>query len=545
MSRSDSNTEPSLLPPAVLALLWALAGLLNAFSLSWLETLNAAGLLIALAAVAVIGGAKRLAQTAGGRLWTTGVFVASILLLSPAFHPGLAASLPDDLLACLSIFHKQSPMPSREIFLPALGFATQLLFAILLSFWRIAPPEAGRQDGAAERLERFFSSRMVRLNLVLFSLVIVLLELWMSQTPFRAALTRGAALALALCTLRALLAGAGKPAFVRTLNAGLVCALALALGAGAYSYSRLLSGVNAGNELLAKSQPDEAGKLHQQARELNQLVCAAGPELNIQTQWAKFFESHGAFEQALSCWRVVADQRHLDYADFGPILRVQCKLGDSITAWRRLVFKGFAAISGPELIPGIKALADAPKCADPRAKLLAALLSWELQEPKEERKRRLDEVQRLVPNEPSSSTLLARLGSAEKTPLWLPQDLLVAERPSFQSALGTLEEVGAVQTVVTLDPGHWEMELHAHGTPLHQEWPIIRVELNGYEIGRTQVNRAKDYAVPFTFEVKRGDLYLLRLVFENMSNPHTEEMYEGHVALRGLVVRGITFQRAK
>ena len=389
-------------------------------------------------------------------------------------------------------------------------------------------------------MERFLYSRAARLNLALFGIGLVLAEAWLSGTPMLAGLIRGLALAAVLLALRPLLEFTGTPAFARALNAGLIFSLALSFGGGAYSYAQLLSAVKEGNALLERDKPDEARKIHERARILNRVVCAQGPELNIETSWARFYEQKNLFWDARNCWNQVADMQHLDRAAFLPVLRVQCKLGDSATTWRRLVYQGFSAITEPELMPGIKALADMSN--DVRAKLLAALLAWRLDEPKEERQRRLEDVQRVAPNEPTSHALLARLGciAPEAAELRLPAELLVGARATLHSELGTLEELGEVQTLVVLDPGHWEMGLTARGTPLDEEWPIIRVEFNGQELGRTQVNRAKDYPVPFTFEVNQGNLYRVKIVFEN----RREEMQQGHLALRGLVVNGLSFRRA-
>jgi hypothetical protein len=216
-------------------------------------------------------------------------------------------------------------------------------------------------------------------------------------------------------------------------------------------------------------------------------------------------------------------------------------MGDSITAWRRLIYQGFPAIADSELAPGIKALGDTAG-SDLRAKLLAALLSWEQHEPAEEIKRRLEEVRKLRANEPSACNLLRRLSTpVPDKDLYLPGELILGKSPTLQSALGTIEELGEVSTLVVLNEGHWEIGLKARATPMNEEWPIIRVELNGREIGRTQVNKPEEYEVPFTIDVNRGNIYLVRIVCENQ----TEELVRGHISRRGLLISGIAFRRAQ
>ena len=126
-------------------------------------------------------------------------------------------------------------------------------------------------------------------------------------------------------------------------------------------------------------------------------------------------------------------------------------------------------------------------------------------------------------------------------PLWLPAELIVGKKMTTNSLLGAIEELGEVDTLVVLDEGHWELALNARGTPLQEEWPIIRLEFNGQEIARTQVTHYDSRDVPFTFDVHRGDIYRVKVIFENQQ----EMLDQGHITRRGLVINGMTFRRAK
>jgi len=210
------------------------------------------------------------------------------------------------------------------------------------------------------------------------------------------------------------------------------------------------------------------------------------------------------------------------------------------------VYSGFPAVTRPEVSQGILALGQHPN-ADVRAKLAAALVAWELKLPPDDCRKRLEDVQRVAPNEPSSYELLRRLGvTLPNAPLWFPPDLLVGHEPSFHTVTGTvdngsIEEQGELSSVIVLGEGQWELLLKARGTPLHEEWPIIRLELNGHEIGRTQVTRSEIHDIPFTFDVNRSNVYQFRLVFEN----YLDELDAGKPARRGLTIHGMTLHRAK
>ena len=96
-------------------------------------------------------------------------------------------------------------------------------------------------------------------------------------------------------------------------------------------------------------------------------------------------------------------------------------------------------------------------------------------------------------------------------------------------------------TVVCLNEGHWEMSLRAAGTPLHEEWPVVRVEMNGKTLATTQINKAVEHDVPFTFDVTRDDIFKVRIVFQNRQ----EDLEEGRASRRGLKILGIKFSHAK
>ena len=226
------------------------------------------------------------------------------------------------------------------------------------------------------------------------------------------------------------------------------------------------------------------------------------------------YERSGDFPDAGARWGRVADLCGIARADFLPSHRILWKMGDSLSAWRRLVFGGFPAIKQPEVAQGILDMGDRPG-ADLRARLLGAMLACELKNPPDDCKRRLEAVQAMAPREISSHILLEQMGAIPfERSLVLPNELLTGHEPTFNAITGTvdtgsIEEQGEVRTILVLAKGHYEMLLNAHATPLLEQWPIIRVELDGQEIGRTQVVHSDSHGIPFTFDVKAPNVFVL------------------------------------
>lgn len=516
---------------AVVIVLWGGLGALSARNMSCIETLNAAGILFATLAGLVFW--RNTASAAGSpaaRLWTVALFFFGVLTISPAFQR--ATTLRDvrdwDRLSQIS------------------AFAPLLLMALLWILARAtrsaAVSPAPRPASIASQLEALIDTPAIRLQLIPLALLLAAAGLGLSGQPLRAILPRGVLLAaLLLLALRPLLQLAATPAGVGALRAALLLAMAASALSGAGRFMDMRGKVAAGNALLAQDKPEDAQKIHAEAAALNEILQSKSTRLEVETEWALFYERKEQFESSLVHWRRIADERGQDPTEMLPIRRVLCKMGDSLTAWRRLIYQGFPSIADPEIAPGILALGDNPG-GDLRGKLLAALLAWEQNAPEAERRRRLEEVRKVLPNEPTSNNLLKRMGVAvPDAPLWLPAELIAGKKLTTTSLLGSIEELGEVDTLVVLDEGHWELALNARGTPLHEEWPVIRLEFNGQVIARTQVTHDDNRDVPFTFDVHCGDIYRVKVILENQQ----EILDQGHITRRGLVINGMTFRRAK
>jgi len=535
LSAQDSSASQTFANlGAVCVVLWLAAGLPAAGGASCSETCHAAVVLAAAAGGLFFWrGAARMAASAAGRLWAVGMFVAGTMAVSPAFQYSVS----------------QRGMLRGATLASATTAAAAAMAVLLWLAWRACGEIRGhvgrltcpRISPGAARLEAFLVTPAARAHIAAVGVLLVAVDVALSGLPAAAILPRAGLLVVTVLCLPALLQLAAAPAGQRALHAALVAALSLSVAVGVARYAGLRSTADSIRVLLDQNRQAEAQTAYSKAAALNDVLRARGVSTDIETQWGLYWERKGAYEDALVHWRRVAEQRGVDPTEMAPIRRILCKMGDSLNAWRRLVYQGFPAIADPELAPGILALGDIPG-SDVRAKLLAALLAWEQHAPPEELKRRLAEVRKVCPNEPSACNLLRRLEQkAPDNALWLPGEMIVGRKLTSQSGLGSIEELGEVTTLVVLNEGHWEVGLIARGTPLHEEWPVIRVEFNGKEIARTQVNRSGDYETPFTLDVNRGNIYRVRIVFEN----RLEEMVQGRVARRGLVINGMNFRRAQ
>ena len=552
----------------VLIVLWLAAGLLSVEGASCLETAHAAGILLLVGAgVLLCRGTVRLAANAAGRLWTAGLFIAGALVLSPLFQQnassrglgqgGRAAQLSVSL-ACVAAL---------------LLWITRSRFTFHVSGFRLTtpPPEPETRNLKLETfwgegLEAFLLAPGTRVHIAAAWVLLVLADAGLGGLPLRAALLRAAFVALLVFCLPALLSVAAIPSGQRAMNAALVLVLSLSVAMSGARYIDLRAKVKTMGTLLDEKREAEASQVYKAALERNEILCAKGTASDLEVRWAAYREDSGELEGALVYWRRVAEQRGADAAEMLPVRRILCKMGDSLNSWRRLIYQGFPAVTDPQIAPGIKALGDSPK-GDLRAKLLAALVAWEQQDPPGELKQRLEIVTKKCPNEASACNLLKRLGAPEVSGfrfqvsglrtgppdvkpetsnlkpevLWLPHELIVGKRGSSESALGAIEELGEVDTAVVLNEGNWEVNLNARGTPLHEEWPIVRLEFNGKVVGRTQVNRMQDHEVPFTLNVNRGNIYHVKIVFEN----RMEDVVQGRISRRGLTINGMGFRRGK
>lgn len=520
---------------ALLLIAWAVATLPAHKAQVWLETLNAAALLVLGAGVLLMGGGpKTLSSHAGGRLRLAGLFAASAVALDPSFHAltsGLAWSELDSALRA-------------AVIVPMLVCAG--LWVASFFNRRGNSPQASsiaNEATVAQRFENFLSSFSARAHLLWLLLLAVPAVVALSGLPLRAALFPLLFFAALTLASKALLqfASSRMGAYALTLAPLVACAFAALTGLQAYA--RLRDDVQLSKTMLEQHKPDEAKAAYDRAIAESQRLRAVAPRIDLDSSVAAYFEAANNPRAAASHWEKVAIIRKVSAENFPPLQRVACASGDSLLAWRRLVFEGFGAIDTPEIAPGIQRLGQVAQ--DVRGKLLAALLAWERHAPDAEKKQLLLDAQRISPGEPSSHNLLKRLNAEPPAlpdgSLWLPPELLISPRPSPHAMNGSIEEIGEIGTLVFLDEGHWEMSLRAVGTPLHEEWPVVRVELGGQILGPTQVNKPIEHDVPFTFDVKRKDLFTLRLFFQN----HEEDLEEGRVARRGLRILGIKFHRAK
>ncbi|MGD0089870.1 MAG: hypothetical protein ABSE73_08105 [Planctomycetota bacterium] len=519
---------------SVLIALWLASGAVGVLDTDCTETAHAAGILLALCAGALFWrGAARSAARATGRLWLAGVFLAGALVLSPLFQQGASAR---------GLTHSSLAMQ--------LSVAISCMAALLLWItWLALGPSAGLRSSApgprspepGAALEAFILAPKARLHIAAAWMLLVVADAGLNGLPLPAALARAGFVALLTLCLPALLSLVAFSAGRRAVQVSLALMLLLSTTAGAARYVDLRGKVKALYTLLDENREAEALKVHQAALAQNEVLRARGTAVELEACWAAYRERTGNYASALEHWRRIAEQRGADLMELQPVRRIFCKMGDSLNSWRRLIYQGFPAVSDPEIAPGIKTLGDSPN-GDLRARLLAALLSWEQNEPPEELKRRLERVRSACPDEVNACNLLKRLGTdVPDTALQLPGELIVGRTSSSESVLGAIEELGEVDTVVVLDKGHWEVALNAHGSPLHEEWPIVRLELNGQVIGRTQVNRAVDHEVPFTLEINRGNIYHVKIIFEN----RMEDAVQGHISRRGLTINGLSFRTGK
>ena len=543
------------------SVIWAGAGVISVSGMSWLDTLNAATLLLATLAGLLLWRGMRMAQSPAGRLWSAGFYVATVLLLSPLFHRAAILDNAPSSAPAAGLMSRLGAYCFSWLFQPGV-FIPLMGMLVLWLFSRAWPSEQRPQtnETSAAEAERFFlASRSVRLNLAAAGCVALFANAGLSGLPLQAALLQSVVLAATVFLMPALLNMASRPAGTLALSASMAAALGVSVCVGAARYLNVYEKVQSGNAALQQDKSQEALGLYTEAARLNKVLDAKAPGLEIETHWAQYYERKGdsyakdpaqekvyvgEYELALGHWAQVAHLRGIDEDGFLPMRRVLCKKGDSVNAWWQLIFNGFPAINHPEIAPGIMALGELPQ-SDLRGKLLSALLAWDQNAPPDECRRRLEAVQRVLPNEVSSYNLLRRMGKAmPDAVLQLPIELIAGPRIGRN-----VEELGELDTLVVMDQGHWEMGLNAHATPLHEEWPIIRILFQApdedrskvHEIGRTQVNRAENYDVPFTFDVNRGNIYHVKIVFENRQ----EDFDEGHIARRGLVINGMTFRRAK
>jgi hypothetical protein len=523
-STADNPSRAALLQYGGGALLavWLATGLLCVSAMDMRELYQAAGLFVALGGLALCCGiGAKLSACAAGRVAMGAIFFFTAVLISPPFHRSVASNTFDGSETAVAV----------GTYVPIIA----ALLLCLLGRIAVAPDEK-----SLHRVERFLATLGVRIHLALAAALATGAGLALAGLPMKTLAPRIAVLGAYVLAMKTVLALTRLPGGAAMTQASCGVMLAAVLITGGMRYHEMTSLVAAGAAALDRDDTTEATRLHTQARQCSKTLFAFGPEMQIERSWALFFERKNLPVEALQRWQQIADMQGLDRDTYPPIIRMQCRLGDSVMAWRRLVYGGFDAVTHPEILPGIDSLSQTAN--DVRAKLLAALVAWEQHAPDEEKQRRLEEVQKVAPKEPTSYTLLQRMGQRlPDTALWLPEGLLVGKKPSLYSVLGGIGELGEVESLVVLDKGQWEIAVTARGVPLREIWPIIRVELNGHEIGRSQVTRSEDREVPFVCEINRSNIYHVKIVFENC-----ETQFEGgQKAMRGVAVSGVSFRKAK
>ena len=492
-------------------------------SQTWLETVQSVGLFVlTLGFSAAFGGPSKLAQNAAGRIAMIGLFASASLAFYPPFHR-LAA---DRDVGDISDWAKIAP----------------LLACVIL--WVFAPRSdrsiTDKNLTASEHLEAFLMRPGVRFNLFVLTLMTVPAMASMSAVSVLLVLWPVAFAGAILLAMSPLLRVARTGFVGWIVCASVLAASGVAAFQGVKVYRELQTAEETAVASTERNQPAEAQKAYDKVLELSKTLRTNGPRLEMEAGIARQLEKQNNPGAALAYWERVATLSKVDQTKFAPIRRVRSALGDSLPAWRMLVYEGFPSISNPEIAPGVMRLGEiAP---DVRAKLLAALLAWDRQAPEAERRKLLEAVQAVLPGEVSSLNLLKRLGGPVKdVPMTMPAELITGRIPTLQSVMGTIEEEGEVSTVVCLNEGQWEMSLRAAGTPLHEEWPVVRVEMNGKILATTQVNKAVEHDIPFTFDVTRDDIFKVRIVFQN----HQEDLEEGRASRRGLKISSIKFSHAK
>ncbi|MCK6471657.1 MAG: hypothetical protein L6R28_07915 [Planctomycetes bacterium] len=247
----------------------------------------------------------------------------------------------------------------------------------------------------------------------------------------------------------------------------------------------------------------------------------------------------GDFAAAEGYYRRAAEREgrdpHLDpYA-----AECACWQGRSESAWRCLIAGGFEALRDPRLAAGMEELLLRDE-QNLRVQVLLALWQWDRGAPEPARRARLAKIQKLLPVELTSAVLLGRMGTAMKGAFVLPGALFFAPagRDDGASEVAPLDE-GEATALAVLDAGTWKATLRAAGAPAGGAAPLLRVELGGETVARLTIDRADMSGYEFELPVARGDIYRLRLVFENGA-PFVENGVEQR---RRLAVSDLRLQR--
>jgi hypothetical protein len=536
-SLSSSSTRAGL-PAAIAApvmALCALAGIgftfLSGGSVNWIESVTAASLLaILLIVMAVLRGPAGAARAPHGRVLLAALFVLTLLNFSPA---ALRIVL-------------MNPPPAGESSTYTLAVELPLIAAILLVVLNLctARPVPAGQSGAEEsRLEALLCNWRLRVNAVVVGIGLLAGGLMLSRYPLAHLLPLALLVVAAALSLRPLLALAAQPLAGGILALGLAVSLGLNAGQGIAAWSHAGALVEQAGALVASPDNAPAEALLQRAREENVRVQSKSLQVEIERQSALMYEQRKQYESAFQHWRQMTSLLGVDFEKYPAVRSLYVALGDSLHGWRQLLYKGFQSVMNDELLRGYMALGERPD-ADVRGRLLCALIAWERGDDEAARRKRLETVLAARPNDVTAACLLSTLGKPATplptTPLFLGPELIVGKEWTEHAVSGSILDLGSVQSVVFLTEGRWECRVQARGTPLNEEWPVLRVDIDGEEALRTRVDRAATMDLPFAFDVKRAGLYRMKFIFEN---PLT--VFQGaDKSFRGLTIEGVYFQRA-
>jgi hypothetical protein len=468
------------------------------------------------------------------------VLLAAILLAFKGFR-GLAASVAGTgalaALTCVSVLHF-SPLSLRAVLqqnAKGLQWTPLLLAAIpalILAVLPIAGLRTAQDYGPLGNLS-------ARINAWLLGCVALAGGLMLAGYSMANITALAALLAVAVLVSKPLWLLVSYSSAAKILSAGLALVFLANAVSGLLAYGDLRGALARADAEKTAKRLDQANAALDEANRINERVQSRSLKIEIEKRFGALRELQNDMSGAMHHWNQVAQLQGVEFASHPAARRILVRNGDSLLGWRQLVQQGFSAVLNDETVDSQLALGDKPD-SDARASLLAALLAWEKNEGEAERRARLERLIAKRPNDVTGNTLLNVLGRPlPKEPLWAGADLIVGEKASRGSVNGTIEDLGRVETIVFLTEGQWECRVRARGTPLNEEWPILRVEIDGVEALRARVDKAEFIDLPFTFTVKNRNLFRVRFVFENQLR-----LFQGsQQSHRGLVVDGVYFQR--
>lgn len=511
---APSATRSAAVPLTVLASLALAPALLSISRINFVETWTAGGLL---ALVGLFFVFQRRLSTSFAEVALTILYLATLLNFSPL---SVRTTLQGG-------WNGSSTLQNVAIGLP-LGCAIFIALASL------------SQRGSGSPAAKYFGSVSIRVNLWIVACMALGGSLLLGGYPLNSLRALVLLLAAAAFSLRPVALLAAAPRASRVLLGVMAALLAANFAGGMMAYSELNAAIERGRAAVEAKNDAAAQAALNEAVQLNeQRVQSRSRLVETHRLFGMLHEQQARWESAIHHWRLVAEMTGVSFLEHPAVRRILVSQGDSLLGWKQLVRQGFSSMMSDELIPGFMKLGERPD-ADVRGTLLAALIRWEHNDPEKDRRESLERVLTKRANDVSANNLLSVLGRPlPKEPLWLGEDLLVATKPVPFLDSGALHDLGSADSLVFLTEGRWECRVQARGTPLDEEWPMLRVEINGVEALNARVNKSESMQLPFTFENKARNLYRIRFILEN-----NKEVYQGNQrAVRSLNVEGVYFQR--